>query len=327
MDLLAFGLLFLIQTVPYGIAVLGLNINWGFTGLFNVGVAGFYAVGAYTSAILTAPEQLHSIAFGLPAGVGWLASMLTAAIVAYAIGKICLRLRSDYLAIATIGIAEILRLVIKNYQDLTGGTYGIQNLPRPFEFVGGYGADLAFLAVGIVIVAVLYILIERMWRSPWGRVMRAIRENEVAAAAAGKNVEAFRLEAFVVGSALMGLAGAIAVHASKSVGIEGTEPLEVTFLLWVMLIVGGSGNNKGALIGVVLIWALWSILPDFIAAGFLPLIESAFDLSEENVEDVSRRIPYVRLFLIGVLLQVVLQKFPGGLLREKAPSLAKHPAS
>lgn len=323
MDLLAFGLLFLIQAVPYGVAALGLNINWGFTGLFNVGVAGFYAVGAYTSAILTAPPQLHSISFGLPAGVGWLASMLTAAAIAYLIGRICLRLRSDYLAIATIGIAEILRLVIKNYQDLTGGTYGIQNLPKPFEFLGGYAADIAFLAVGIAIILVLFILIERMWRSPWGRVMRAIRENEVAAAAAGKNVEAFRLEAFVVGSALMGLAGAMAVHAAKSVGIEGTEPLEVTFLLWVMLIVGGSGNNLGALVGVVLIWALWSILPDAIAAGVLPLAEAAFDLSAENVEDLNRRIPYVRLFLIGVLLQVVLQKFPGGLVPEKAPSLAR----
>ena len=312
--------------MPYGIAALGLNINWGFTGLFNVGVAGFYAVGAYTSAILTAPAQLHSVSFGLPAGVGWVASMVTAAAIAYVIGRICLRLRSDYLAIATIGIAEILRLVIKNYQGLTGGTYGIQNLPKPFEFLGGYAADIAFLAVGLVIIVVLFVLIERMWRSPWGRVMRAIRENEVAAAAAGKNVEAFRLEAFVVGSALMGLAGAMAVHAAKSVGIEGTEPLEVTFLLWVMLIVGGSGNNLGALVGVVLIWALWSILPDAIAAGLLPLAEAAFDLSAENVEDLNRRIPYVRLFLIGVLLQVVLQKFPGGLVPEKAPSLARQNA-
>ena len=323
MDLYAYGLGFLALTIPYAIAALGLNINWGFTGLFNVGVAGFYAVGAYTSAILTAPAQLHSISFGLPTGVGWLASMFTAAAVAFLIGKICLRLRSDYLAIATIGIAEILRLLIKNYEGLTGGTYGVQNLPKPFEFLGGNAADLAFVLIGITIVGVLYFLIERMWHSPWGRVMRAIRENEIAASAAGKNVEKFRLEAFVIGSALMGLSGAVAVHAAKSVGIEGTEPLEVTFLLWVMMIAGGSGNNRGVLLGVVLIWALWTIIPDVIQDAVIPLIDAIFTLSEETVEEITRRGAYVRLFLIGILLQFVLQRFPKGLLPERAPSVTR----
>ncbi|HEU0222015.1 MAG TPA: branched-chain amino acid ABC transporter permease, partial [Paracoccaceae bacterium] len=162
----------------YAILALGLNLQWGFTGLFNAGIAGFFAVGAYTSAILTSPESPYIIGgFGQPIVVGCAAAMLTAAAVAWAIGKICIRLRSDYLAIATIGIAEILRLIFKNETWATNGPRGISALPKAFEWVPYPWSHVAFLGLVAVTVLVIYLLLERAWRSPWGRVMTAIRDS------------------------------------------------------------------------------------------------------------------------------------------------------
>jgi len=296
------------------VTTLGLNINWGMTGLFNIGIAGFYAVGAYTSAILTAepsvPSNPHLGGFQLPIPVGWAAAMLFSGIVAWFVGKICLRLRADYLAIATIGIAEIIRITFRNWGGLAGGSYGIQRIPRPFESLGQPWAELGFLALVLLIVAVAYWVIERGINSPWGRVMRAIRENETAAAAAGKDVERMRLQAFVYGSALMGLAGALSAHYAKAFLPEDMEPLTATFLIWVMLIAGGSGNNKGAIVGAFLVWGLWTMsefLTDFLST------------------DWATRAGYIRVFLIGFLLQVVLQVFPKGLIPEKPPVLGPVP--
>jgi branched-chain amino acid transport system permease protein len=292
----------------FAVSCLGLNVQWGFTGLFNVGIAGFFAVGAYTSAILTAsPSPSHLGGFDLPVAVGLAGSMLTAAVVAYAIGRICLRLQSDYLAIATIGIAEILRLVLKNEQWLTNGSLGVSNIPRPFESLSQPWAELAFLAVILGIVLVIYLAIERGLQAPWGRVMRAIRENPEAAEAAGKDVHAFRLRAFVFGSAFMGLGGALTAHSFKFISPEATEPLIVTFLVWVMLIVGGSGNNRGAVLGPMLIWGLWS-MTELLTSG-LPT-------------EWAIRAAYLRIFLIGLVLQIVLQFFARGLLPERPPAIA-----
>jgi len=308
MDIGAYVILQLTWVGIYAILCLGLNINWGFTGLFNIGIAGFFAVGAYTSAILTAePADRHLGGFGLPFPVGWLAGMALAAAVAWVVGRICLRLRADYLAIATIGIAEILRIVFRNEVWIAGGSFGIHRIPRPFESLSPtWLAELSFLLLVIAVVAVIYWIIERGVASPWGRVMRAIRENEMAAAAAGKNVERFRLQAFVYGSAVMGLGGAISAHYLKFFAPEATEPLIVTFLVWVMLIAGGSGNNRGAILGALVIWTLWTsseMLTDLLPAEW------------------SSRAAFARVFLIGLLLQVVLQFFSRGLLPEKPPVL------
>ncbi len=207
MDIAQFLIVFGIQAAIFCVTVIGTNINWGFAGLFNVGIAGFFAVGAYTSAIVTAaPNPLHLGGFGMPVPVGWLAAVIIAAAIAWVIGRICLRLRSDYLAIATIGVAEIIRITALNFGSLTGGAIGIKDIPRPLDWLGGFfGTDLFYLIVLLVIVGALYLLSQRAQRSPWGRVMRAIRDNETAAAAAGKDVRRFRLQAFVIGSAIMGL--------------------------------------------------------------------------------------------------------------------------
>ncbi len=301
----------------YAVMALGLNLNWGMTGLFNVGIAGFFAVGAYTSALLTTPPMLARSGadvggLGMPIPLGWIVAPIFAAAVAWVVGRICLRLRSDYLAIATIGIAEILRLVALNEQKLTGGPFGIKSIPKPFETMDRPWGEIALLAVVALLVFAVYLFMERARNSPWGRVMRAIRDNETAAAAMGKDVEAFRLQAFVIGSAFMGLGGALTAHYLKVLTPEASEPLYATFLVWVMLIVGGSGNNKGAVLGAVLIWLLWTASE--LITGALP--------PEWGV-----RIAYVKMFLVGLLLVVVLQVFPQGLLPERPPKLAGEKAA
>jgi branched-chain amino acid transport system permease protein len=287
----------------YAVLALGLNLHWGVAGLFNAGIAGFFAVGAYTSALLTAPESpYHLGGFGLPVVAGWAAAMLLAGALGWAIGRICLRLRSDYLAMATIGIAEILRLVVKNELWLTNGSRGIASVARPFAALTQPWSELCFLLLVLGVLGVTYVLLEQAVASPWGRVMRAIRDDEQAAAAAGKDVPALRLQAFVLGSMLMGLGGALSAHYFKFIGPEATQPLMATFLVWVMLIIGGSGNNRGAVLGAFVVWAIWSAT-ELLTARLPP--------------EWLTRASYLRVFLIGLILQVVLQRFSGGLIPER----------
>lgn len=300
--LLNYAVFMAIFVCIYALLALGLNIQWGFTGLFNAGVAGFFAVGAYTSAILTSPAVAGRIGgFDLPAPVGWIAAMAVAGLIAWPIGRICLRLRSDYLAIATIGVAEIIRLVIKSEDWLTGGARGITGIPRPFGDLPYLWSQLAYLALVAGILLVAYLLVERQIAAPWGRMMRAIRDNEAAARAMGKDVPARRLEAFVFGSALMGLGGALFAHFSRAITPEAIDPMVATFLVWIMLILGGSGNNRGAILGVAVIWTIWSVSE--IVTDRLP-------------PDYAVQAKYLRVFLIGLMLQLVLRFRPEGLLPE-----------
>jgi len=271
----------------------------------NVGIAGFVTVGAYTGAILTAPASpSHLGGFELPLAVGLLGAAGAAGAVAWLIGLTTLRLRSDYLAIATIGIGEILRMVARNEQWLTNGSQGMTNVPKAFDALRSPWSEIAFLAVVLALVAVVYWLCERAYRSPWGRVQRAIRDNEYAAAAAGKHVERFRLESFVFGAMVMGLGGAMMAQLLRFVAPETAEPLMVTFLVWVMLVAGGSGNNRGAVVGAFGIWFLWS-LTDYLTR-FLP-------------DALEARASFLRIFLIGLALQLILIYRPQGLIGERPP--------
>ncbi|HLS68152.1 MAG TPA: branched-chain amino acid ABC transporter permease [Kiloniellales bacterium] len=308
--LLTYGIFFLTLVGIYGLLSLGLNVQWGYAGMLNIGVAAFFTVGAYTTAILTtAPNPGHLGGFALPIPVGLLAAMLLSGILALAIGLITLRLRSDYLAIASIGIAEIVRLALKNEGWLTGGVRGLGGIPRPFQgLIPGYDS-LLFLALVIFCVGLVYWANERAWRAPWGRVLRAIRENEAAARAMGKNSLLFRLQAFVLGAVVMGLAGALYAHFVRFISPEAFNPLFATFLVWVMLIAGGSGNNRGALLGAFAIWAVWSVTEIMVTR--LP-------------EDLVTRAGALRVLLIGVLLQVILLVRPQGILPEKPPRPERH---
>lgn len=309
MDALAGYAMYLVAILTmggiYALLTLGLNLHWGYTGLMNVGIAGFVTVGAYTSAILTTPASpTHLGGFELPVLVGMAAAAVAAGLVAWLIGLTTLRLRSDYLAIATIGIGEILRMVARNEQWLTNGSQGMTNVPKIFGSLPSPWAEVAFLGVVLVLVAITYWLCERAHRSPWGRVQRAIRDNESAAAAAGKHVEQFRLASFVFGAMVMGLGGAMMAQLLRFVAPETAEPLMVTFLVWVMLVAGGSGNNRGALVGAFGVWFLWS-LTDFLTR-FMP-------------DALEARTSFLRIFLIGLALQLILIYRPQGLIGEKPP--------
>jgi branched-chain amino acid transport system permease protein len=286
----------------YALLALGLNIQWGFTGLFNAGIAGFFAIGAYTSAILTSPPVAGRVGgFELPLLAGWVGAIVLAAAIAWPIGKICLRFRSDYLAIVTLGVAEIIRLIARSEGWLTGGVRGITNIPRPFGDLPYLQSQIAYLAIVVIAVAVVYWLVERQLKAPWGRMMRAIRDNEAAAAAMGKDIEQRRLQAFIFGSAIMGLAGALFVHFNRSITAEAIDPMIATFLIWIMLILGGSGNNRGAILGAIIIWLIWSVSELF---------------TDRLPTEMAIQAKYVRVFMIGLALQLVLRFRPEGLLPE-----------
>jgi len=302
---LSYGSFFLIFASSFAIIVLGLNLQWGYTGLFNVGVAGFVAVGAYTSAILTTPETADRIGgFGWPVAAGWLAAMAAAGLAGLLVGAVALRLRDDYLAITTFGVAVTIQLVATNAQRLTGGPFGVQFIPKPLQGWLGTGTPwtLGYLVLTLALLALVYVALERLVRSPWGRVLRAIREDEAAAASLGKRAFFFRLQSFVIGSALMGLGGAVYAHFVGYIAPEDFLPI-LTFQLWAMLIVGGSGNNRGALLGAFVVWGFWTAAGGLLR-GFVPQAEQA-------------RAAALQVVLIGVLIAVMLVMRPRGLLGEE----------
>lgn len=295
----------------FAIFSLGLNVQWGYTGLFNIGVAGFFAIGAYTSALVTTPLPEGSraayvkqaIGLNQPLLVGIIAAGLVSGAVAVLVGIPTLRLREDYLAIATIGIAETIRLIFNNERWLANGPQPLSGL-RPFQ--GQVPADLfnlVYLAMVLAFLIVIYLLLERGIRSPWGRVLRAIREDEVASEALGKDVFWFKMQSLVVGAIVMGIAGALYAHFAGSIRGSTFNPLFGTFIIWVMLILGGSGNNKGAILGAYVIWVIW---------------QGTAYLSRQYVPpQYSAQAPYIRYVLIGLLVVSILLVRPQGLLGEE----------
>lgn len=309
--LLSYLFFFLTVALTYGVATLGLNLQWGSAGLFNVGVAGFAAVGAYVAAWITAaPAASHWGGFGLPIALGWAAAMLGAAAVAAGVGALTLRLRADYLAITTFGAAVTLQLVALNATSLTGGPFGIAFIPKPFEALAD--RPLAFGAANLALVAAVtaaaFWALERLTRSPWGRVLRALREDEAAASSLGKPPDWFRLQAFVIGAALMGLSGAMQAQFFGFIAPDNYLPV-LTFQVWVMLVVGGAGNNRGALLGAVAVWALWSLSGTLLTA----VLPGAWQA----------RGAALRVVAIGVALAGVLLARPRGLIGERA-TVSRH---
>lgn len=310
-DVVAYVVFFAVIAGTYALACLGLNLHWGTTGLFNVGVAGFVAVGAYTSAILTSPPSADRLGgFAWPIAAGWIAAVVAAGLTALGVGAVTLRLRHDYLAIATFGVAVTIQLLAMNLVPLTGGPFGIHGVPRPFTGVvaSPLGRNVAYVALVAVLVAAVYVALERLVRSPWGRVLRGIREDEAAAAALGKSAAAFRLQAFALGAMVMGLAGAVYAHFIGFVAPEDFLSI-LTFQVWTMLVVGGSGNNRGAIAGAVVVWALWTSSGAALAA-VLP-------------QDLQARSAALQTVLIGVVLAAVLLVRPRGLLGE-ATVVSRH---
>ena len=301
MDILGYGAFFLTTALIFSFITLGLNLQWGLTGLFNVGLAGFVAIGAYTSALLTTPDAAGRFGgFDLPIAVGWLGGMIVAGLAAAIIGVATLRLKSDYLAITTFGVAVVVQLVALNAQSLTGGPFGIGFIPRPFASLAETPLLFNFANLGVVaiVMLVVYLALEHLSRSPWGRVLKALREDERAAVSLGKSARFYRVQAFAVGGAIMGLAGAIQAHFVGFIAPDNYVPI-LTFQVWVMLIVGGSGSNKGAVVGSILVWAIW--------AGSGALTSALFSPEQQA------RAASLQIVAIGVMLCIILLVRPGGL--------------
>ncbi|MFA5568119.1 MAG: branched-chain amino acid ABC transporter permease [Trueperaceae bacterium] len=327
---------FVLMASIYAVLSLGLNVQWGYTGLFNIGVAAFFAMGAFTTALVTTVKPTgFNAAFtqqvfglGAPFWVGVLAAGLTAGILAWLIGKPTLRLRDDYLAIATIGIAELVRLVFQNERWLANGPQPLRGIPQPLFCLSGDGCswlpgfvndffsalqprDYPFVYVAIVafVLYLVFRVLERAIRSPWGRVLRAVREEEASAAMNGKDVAAFRMQSFVVGAVIMGIGGALYAHYMVSIDYGHFDPLYGTFLIWVMLMLGGSGNNRGAILGAFVVWGIWSGT-SFIVDLLRPTLAAISP-------DLPSRGPYFRFFLIALLMLFIVLYRPKGILEEE----------
>ncbi len=405
------------------IMTLGVNIQWGYAGLFNVGIMGFAALGGLSVVLVSkeavneaialgGSDMLMAILFmavtiilsiyinrrihnkfittlivvfgyfvaryyyinasasiesvspslsgylgglGLPVMLSWIVGGIFAALAAWFIGRISLGLRSDYLAIATLGISEIIISLIKNEDWLTRGVKNVTAIPRPvpYEFelqqaswfqdlvakfyankvadlsdverlsmLSEYVNDASIIFVKLcytglfLSVLILFVVLANLaLSSPWGRMIRAIRDNEVAASAMGKDVKKRHLQIFIIGSAIAGIAGAMLVTYDGQFTPGAYNPLRYTFLIWVMVIVGGSGNNLGSIIGGFLIWFIWI---EAEPAGFwlMEFVVSFLDDSGSLKQHLLDSAQYMRLILMGAVLLLVMRFSPNGILPE-----------
>ena len=397
------------------IMAIGINIQWGYAGLFNVGIMGFAALGGLASVIISMPavnearvaggggvlmglliliatvfisvlgwkklkkrkvlaywfvfttgltgyflgrvffvpavNAIEAVnpsvsgylgGFGLPILFAWPAGGLLAAGAAYVIGKVALGLRSDYLAIATLGISEIILYFLKNEEWLTRGVKNVNGLPRPVpyeidlqealwfqEMASDWGVavteasslfvKVCYAGLFISVVVMLMYLSELALKSPWGRMMRAIRDNETAAAAMGKDVVKRHLIVFVIGSAVIGTAGAMLTTLDGQFTPLGYQPLRFTFLIWVMVIIGGSGNNWGAVLGGFFIWFFW-IEAEPIGLWLIEVLTSFMDEGHWLRTRLIENAAHMRLAIVGIILLLALRYFPRGLVPEHKAS-------
>ncbi len=331
-------------------------------------VSAIIIIGLFLIKIISSPaiESIESIepaktgflgGLGMPVLFSWIVGGLFAAGVAFVIGKIALGLRADYLAIATLLIAEIIVSIIKHEDWLTRGVKNVIGLKRPapyeidlqnsqwfinlverfnssklniissiadrqdalFQMVinaSSVYVKLCFTGLFLIVVIVLLMLTERALYSPWGRKMRAIRDNEVSASAMGKNIVREHLLIFVLGSAIVGLAGAMMVTNDGLFTPGSYRPMRYTFVIWVMVIVGGTGNNFGAILGGFVVWFLW-VQAAPISLFLINFLTAHLPETNELKIHLINSAPYFRFLIIGVGLLVIMRYRPQGILPEK----------
>jgi branched-chain amino acid transport system permease protein len=301
----------------YGLAAIGINIHFGWTGLLNFGHAAFMGIGAYTT-ILLIPHALGRegvvVENGLPLPIAVLLGMVAAALLGLLLGLPTLRLRGDYLAIVTIAAAEIFRLLVRDFEDLTGGVYGIirfsdalQNM-RPMSvtnIASNIGVSSSQLWVGIVTwisIIITLSLLNRLQKSPWGRALRAVREDEDAVRALGKNAVWLKLQSFMLGASIGGLSGILLAFNYGTLQASTFVPI-LTFYIWAALILGGVGSLSGPVLGAVVFWVIISGT-DTIAKFFF-----------ENAN--GQQLAGVRFIFIGLLIMLTMIFTPSGILGKK----------
>ena len=362
----------------YAMLTLALNLHWGYAGLFNIGIVGFMAVGAYTMLIISKPPASASAAaviggFGLPITVGIIGAVVATALVGFVVALPALRLRADYLAITTIAFAEIIRFTFQSgtFSEFTlfgttvgtgGGRGLLVNLDDPITTYvldsGAFAAavdwieaatiggnlqpvmDTAVVAtVLMAVVAGYYWLFRRTGESPFGRVLKAINEDEDVARALGKDTSRFKVKSFMLGCALMGLAGAFyAMYFLGSVNPTAFKP-QFTFFVWVALIIGGAGSNTGSVlgaaifVGVLLRGPLFvkNVIETFVDIGSAPptIIDAVAALGSLDVTPVIaytfENISLFRIITLGVVLVWLMKRRPSGLLGHRKETAAAIP--
>jgi neutral amino acid transport system permease protein len=302
------------EAAVYALAAIGLNVHYGYTGLLNFGQVGFMLVGGYGLAISVST-------FGLPMWAGLIVGVLAAVLLSLVLGLPTLRLRADYFAITTIATSEILRLVVRSLpaSDVTGGVFGLQAFANAFYDrnpipTGRYGIGLfAYpsgrlwpMIVSWLAVAVATLLVWRLAHSPWGRLIRSIREDEVAARSLGKDVFAYKMQSVVLGGTLGGVAGILFVMTANAANPDSFLP-QVTFFAYAILILGGAATTFGPILGSIIFWFLVSgtdsLLREASGAGVLP-----------GFLDSGDAIGAFRFVLVGVGLMLLMIFRPQGIL-------------
>ncbi len=320
------------------------NTRWRYWIMTAVIMAGYLVMRMVVDPAVAAIEAIESAKAGhigglnLPILISWVVGGLFAAGAAYVIGKISLGLRSDYLAIATLGISEIVIYVLKNEDWLARGVKNVNGLPRPVPYEIDLQAEqwvidlaarlstdvpelssiivkLCYAALFTAVLVGLFWLFETALRSPWGRMMRAIRDNEVAANAMGKHVTAKHLQVFVLGSAVVGLAGAMLTTLDGQFTPASYLPLRFTFLIWIMVIVGGSGNNFGSILGGFVIWFFW-IESEPLGLWLMDVITSPLAETSGLRSHLLASAAHMRLMTMGLLMLLMLRFAPQGLIPE-----------
>lgn len=290
--MLAFLIHFLVMTGIFAIVALSLNFQVGLTGLSNFGQAAFMLIGAYTSAMM--------YMVGVPFVFGVLAGMVVSSIFALIIALPSHNLRADYWAIVSIAAAESLRLFVNNEKWLAEGPFGIRGIPRPLSSLFGDSYTLFYLVFVVICLAAVYFALERLNRSPFGRVLRGLREAEDLMEALGKNVFRFKALAMIVGGLVAALGGSLYAHYITFISPETFAP-DVTFLIWTMMIVGGSGNAKGVLLGALVI----------------TLLNTSTRLLKDYLYLPSSLVAALRTLSIGVLTIGFVVARPQGILPER----------
>jgi ABC-type branched-chain amino acid transport system, permease component len=288
------GILF----VVYGILVLGLDLQYGHTGLVNFGHVVFFAAGAYTMAMLSAVDSFEGIALGYPWPVGLVAAVVVAGLLGALVGATSLRLRGDFLAIATLATAEIFHTLFINFTDIFGGSTGIFGVPTPLGDLAGT-RDATLVTTLLVLgglTALTFAVVARLTEAPYGRVLRAIRADELVTRSVGKSTFRYKMQAFVYGAALAGLAGAIFAMYQGAISPDFFE-LQVTVTIWIGMLLGGASNHRAVLGGLGIIMGL-RLFSRFVQ-GSAPVTTGEF--------------ASIRLILVGLVLILVIRYRPAGI--------------
>lgn len=277
----------------YALFALGLNLQWGFCGLINFGHIAFSAVGAYTAVILNIS--------GIPLFFSVITGLITAGFLGGLLTLPAIRLKADYLAILTLGFSEVIRYVLVNEIWLTGGPSGLTGFSLPFRsIIPSDHYNLFFLGLLWLLVLTAFLLLQKLVNSPWGRILKSIREDEKVAEIVGKNVTFYKMQAFIIGSVLAGLSGIMLAFYHSFISPDYYYPIE-TFYGWIIIILGGSANNKGTLLGAVILWIFLN--GTRFLTPLVPLPDFTFSA--------------LRMALIGLLLVVMMLYRPQGILGNK----------